>query len=255
MDQNESESDKDRLAVRFLGSGDAFGSGGRLQACISVRAADAHVLLDCGATSLVGLRRAGVDPGTVDAVLVSHLHGDHFAGIPFLVLDAQFSHRRRPLLVVGPPGVQERVVQAMEVLFPGSAATRRDFELRFLELPERAPRAVGPFTVSAYPVAHASGAPAYGLRLARGNTTIAYSGDTEWTDSLVDLARETDLFLCEAYFFDKAVRNHLSYATLAAHRDELGCRRLVLVHPSADMLARRAEVGDEIAEDGQTLVL
>jgi len=241
--------------VCFLGSGDAFGSGGRLQACISVRAAGAHVLLDCGATSLVALHRAGVDPASVDAVLVSHLHGDHFGGLPFMVLDAQFSHRRRPLLVVGPPGVQERVVQAMDVLFPGSAGTRRAFELRFLELAERTPRAVGTLDVTAYPVAHASGAPAYGLRLAHGATTIAYSGDTEWTATLVDLAHDADLFICEAYFFDKAVSNHLSYATLAAHRDELRCRRLVLVHPSADMLGRRAEVREEIAEDGLTLDL
>lgn len=247
--------DLDHLTVCFVGSGDAFGSGGRLQACISVRAADAHVLLDCGATSLVALRRAGIDPGSVDAVLVSHLHGDHFGGLPFLVLDGQFSHRQRPLLVVGPPGVQERVLQAMEILFPGSAGTRRAFELRFLELPERTPQTVGTFTATAYPVTHASGTPAYGLRLTRGATTIAYSGDTQWTPSLVDLAQAADLFICEAYFFDKAVRNHLSYTTLAAYRHELRCRRLVLVHLSADMLDRRAEVREEIAEDGLMLVV
>src|SRR5215216_441431 len=109
------------VAVRFLGSGDAFGSGGRFQACISVRAHEAHVLLDCGATTLVAMRRLGVDPGSVDAVVVSHLHGDHFGGLPFLVLDAQFSRRERPLVVAGPPGVEERVRAAMEVLFPGSS--------------------------------------------------------------------------------------------------------------------------------------
>src|SRR5919204_495218 len=105
----------------FLGSGDAFGSGGRLQACISVRSEQAHVLLDCGASSLVAMKRLGVEPNSVDAVVLTHLHGDHFGGIPFLVLDGQFSRRERPLLVAGPPGTRERVVQAMEVLFPGSS--------------------------------------------------------------------------------------------------------------------------------------
>ncbi len=87
------------LTVQFVGAGDAFGSAGRFQACISLRGAATHVLLDCGASSLVALKRLGLDPGSVDVVLVSHLHGDHFGGLPFLVLDAQFGRRERPLLV------------------------------------------------------------------------------------------------------------------------------------------------------------
>lgn len=63
------------MEATFLGSGDAFGSGGRFQACISLRAAGVHALLDCGSTSLVAMRRAGVDPGSVDAVIVSHFDG------------------------------------------------------------------------------------------------------------------------------------------------------------------------------------
>jgi ribonuclease BN (tRNA processing enzyme) len=82
------------LTVTFAGSGDAFGSGGRYQACIHVRSPGCEpVLLDCGATSLSALKRLGLDPGEVGAVFVSHLHGDHFAGLPFLILDGQFSHR------------------------------------------------------------------------------------------------------------------------------------------------------------------
>ena len=102
------------LIVRFVGSGDALGSGGRFQTCISVQSEVAHVLLDCGASSLIAMKRLGVDPGSVDAVVVTHLHGDHFGGIPFLVLDGQFNRRVRPLLVAGPPGVRQRVVQALE---------------------------------------------------------------------------------------------------------------------------------------------
>jgi len=121
------------VTVQFVGTGDAFGTGGRLQACISVRWPAGHVLLDCGATSLVGLKRLGVDPGSVDAVLVSHLHGDHFGGLPFLILDQQFACRERPLLVAGPAGLGDRLHAAMEVLFPGSSGVRRRF-------PDRGPR-------------------------------------------------------------------------------------------------------------------
>ena len=191
------------LEVSFPGSGDAFGSGGRFQACIAVRGEAGHVLLDCGATSLVALKRLGIDPETVDAVFVSHLHGDHFGGIPFLVLDAQFGRRERPLTVVGPPGVRERVTRAMEVLYAGSSTIERRFELRFVELPERVVTVVGEFAVTGYAVSHESGAPAYGLRLRCAGKTIAYSGDTAWTDALVELADGADLFICECYSFDK----------------------------------------------------
>ncbi len=102
------------MIVRFLGSGDIVGSGGRFQACISVQTAASHILLDCGTSSLIAMRRLELDPGTVDTIVLTHLHGDHFGGIPFFVLDAQFSRRNRPLTVAGPPGTEARV-RAAEV--------------------------------------------------------------------------------------------------------------------------------------------
>src|SRR5262249_41718552 len=98
-----------------------------------------------------------------------------------------------------------------------------------------------------------SGAPAYALRVAWGGRVVAYSGDTEWTESLVDAADGADLFICEAYFFDKAVRYHLAYTALRANRARLRCRRLILTHPSADLLAHLAEVDEQVADDGLTL--
>ena len=107
--------------------------------------------------------------------------------------------------------------------------------------------------VTAVPVIHASGAPAYGLRVALGGAVVGYSGDTEWTEALLEVADAADLFICEAYSFDKPIRHHLSYATLREHRARLDCRRLIVTHLGADMLARRAELAQEIAEDGLAL--
>jgi ribonuclease BN (tRNA processing enzyme) len=241
------------ITVQFVGSGDAFGSGGRFQACISLRWGQAHVLLDCGASSLVALKRLGLEPSSIDAVLISHLHGDHFGGIPFLVLDQQFGRRERPLLVAGPPGLATRVVQAMDVLFPGSAQVQRRFDLRLIELSARLAVQVGPVEATAVPVVHASGAPAYGLRVAADDRLVAYSGDTEWTEALIELAAGADLFICEAYVFDKPIKYHLSYAALHEHRARLGCRRLILTHPGDDLLQRRAALDTDLAEDGLVL--
>ena len=243
------------VLVRFLGSGDAFGSGGRFQTCIRVQSDGGSVLIDCGASSLVAMKQQGVEPNSIDAVLLTHLHGDHFGGLPFLILDAQFSRRDRPLVIAGPAGAEARVRAAMEVLFPGSSTTRQRFELRFVELQRGEARPIGPISVTPYPVSHASGAPAQALRVVCDGRVIAYSGDTAWTDTLLDASADADLFICEAYFFEKQVPYHLDYQTVTAHRAMLTCRRLVLTHMNADMLARQDGVACERAADGMTIVL
>ena len=75
------------MRMHILGCGDAFGSGGRNQSGYLVEANDRLFLLDCGPTTLLAMKRAGIDPGRLDAILVSHLHGDHFGGIPFFFIE------------------------------------------------------------------------------------------------------------------------------------------------------------------------
>lgn len=242
-----------------MGSGDAFGSGGRFQTCIYVRSDEPdakRMLFDCGASSLVAMKRFGVETSDIDVILLSHLHGDHFGGLPFFILESHYvSERQKPLVVAGPPGLEARITQAMEVLYPGSSETLREFALKFVELREGTETAFGSFAVTPYPVAHSSGAPAYALRVAYGDKVLAYSGDTEWTDALIRAASGADLFICECNFFEKVIPNHLNYRTLMGHREELGCRRLVLTHMGEEMLRRIGELDVEGAEDGKSYVL
>lgn len=90
-----------------------------------------------------------------------------------------------------------------------------------------------------------------------GGKTVAYSGDTEWTPTLVSVARDADLFVCEAYSWERDLKYHLSLKTALARRAELGCRRMILTHMSDEVLARRAELEVEVetAEDGLTITL
>jgi len=245
------------VTVQFLGSGDAFGSGGRFQTCICVSFEGRRFLIDCGASALISMKRFGVSPALIDAILVTHLHGDHFGGLPFFILDAQFlSKRTRPLAVAGPLGLDLRLRQAMEVLFPGSSATEQRFTIELMELKERQPTGVaaGP-VVTAYRVSHESGAPSYALRVECGDKVIAYSGDTEWDDTLIEVASDADLFICEAYFFDKRVRHHLDYRSLRARVHDLRCRSLILTHMNEDLLNRLPDVDVECAEDGKSITV
>lgn len=243
-----------QVRLHFVGSGDAFGNGGRFQTCFWLEGAGESLLIDCGATTLTALKAAAIEPNDIGAVVLTHLHGDHFGGIPFLVLDGQFRRRERALTIAGPPGTRERVEAAMELLFPGSVGASRRFEIEFVDLHERAPVAVGPATVTAVPVEQPD-TPACALRVEYGGRVVAYSGDTPWTDGLVEIAAGADLFVAEAYFFDRRVPYHLDYATLHANRDRLRCRRLVLTHMSPDMLARQSEAEWECARDGMVVAL
>lgn len=244
------------VTIQFLGSGDAFGSGGRYQTCILVAAEDLRFLIDCGASSLIAMKRWGVNPSGIDIILLTHLHGDHFGGIPFLILEAQLiSKRTKPLMIAGPPGLERRVHDAMETLFPGSSGVQQRFAIEFIELKEGEAATIKSLSVTPYRVLHESGAPSFALRIGVDGKVISYSGDTEWTDALIRAAKGADLFICEAYYLEKKIKFHLDYRTLMSHRTALGCRRLVLTHMSEELLNRLGSVEAECAEDGMRIVL
>ena len=246
----------DAVSVQFLGCGDAFGSGGRLQTCIYVNSGSARFLLDCGASSMSALKRWHVKPNSVNAILLTHLHGDHFGGLPFFILDAQLvSKRTQPLSIAGPAGAEERIHAAQEVLFPGSSQVQQRYPIDYFEWTHGRPTQIAGLRITPYQVVHASGAPPYALRVECEGKVIAYSGDSEWTDALITVAQGADLFICEAYYFDKQMRYHLDYRTLSAHRDALDCKRLMLTHMNDDLLGRLENVEAEYAEDGRQLIL
>jgi ribonuclease BN (tRNA processing enzyme) len=145
---------------------------------------------------------------------------------------------------------RERLRQVFEGLYPGAAGAENPFELRFAELGAGAPCEFGPAVVTPFEVSHQSGAPSYSLRVEYGGKVIAYSGDTSWTDSLLEAARGADLFICECNYFDQDVPGHLDYRTLRAHSSQLTCRRLVLTHMGDQMLEHLDEVEAETATDG-----
>jgi ribonuclease BN (tRNA processing enzyme) len=238
--------------VRFIGSGDAFGSGGRFQACILLEHDGFRALLDCGATSLVALRRASIDPGTIDAVIVTHYHGDHSGGVPYLILDGQFTKRTRALVIAGPPPAQQRIATLFEAALPTSSSTAQTFGPRYLDLGSE-PTAIGPLTVAALPVDHLPETEPRGLRIGVGGRTIAYTGDTAWCDALPKLADASDLLIAECYTFTKAIPRHLSHADLIAHRADLGAKRIVLTHPGPEALSHRSELAWDLADDGLEL--
>ncbi len=228
---------------------------GGFQTCFLVCCESAQFLIDCGASSFIAMKQFGVRRERIDMILLTHLHGDHFGGIPFFILDAQFSGRTQPLVLAGPAGVKSRVEETMEALFPGSSPVRRKFEIAYVEWKEREAVSLGSIQVTPWPVIHPSGGQPFALRIEAQGKVIGYSGDTEWTDALVHVAQETDLFVCESYTYEKRIKFHLNYQALREHRNQRGCRRLFLTHMSEEMLSKVQGIENEIAEDGRQVSL
>src|SRR5436190_3591605 len=139
------------MQLQFIGCGDALGSGGRSNTCFHVTGERVNFLIDCGASSLPALKRLGVARDAIDLILITHFHGDHFGGLPFLLLDAQFTRRSRPLVIAGPQGIETRMKQAMEVMFEHSSKTSPRFELSVVALAPEETRSFGGVTVTPYP--------------------------------------------------------------------------------------------------------
>ena len=242
------------IKITFLGTGDAFGHGGRLQPCILVETPSRRFLMDCGATVMPAMHRYGIAPNDIELILISHLHGDHFGGLPFFILDAQLhSKRRAPLTIVGPERTKQRLNDAMEIMFPGSSGIEQKFSMNVMELQPETPWRYHEITVHSLEVIHPSGSPALAFRLEIGDKVIAYTGDTEWFDGLIPILKNADLLIAESYFYEKPIKYHLNYRTLMEQLPALKPRKLLLTHMSQDMLDRLEQLDAEAAHDGQEI--
>lgn len=241
------------VEVRFLGSGNAFAAGGRGHACILVTAPEGRILLDCGSSALPAIT-AACDPASIDAVAITHLHGDHFGGLPFLAMQQQYAGRTRPLTFGGPPSLGARFLEAASALYVDYFDTPFPYELSFLTLHET-PKRLGPAEVEARPVTHVASSEPHGLRVRIGGKLIAYSGDAAWSEALPRLADGADLFICEATTYTTNDPVHLSAREIVAHRDELRAKRIVVTHLGAEALANLDRLGIQHAVDGTVLDL
>jgi len=245
------------MRLTIVGSGDAFGSGGRANTCFWLETGRGTLLVDCGASALPVLKARALDPNRIDAIVLSHLHGDHFGALPFLLLDGQFLSRRdKPLLVAGPPGTRARLDAALEVFFPKSTGSKWRFPWRVEEIPVGVAGEVLGHSLITAEVIHQSGAPSTAIRLSDGVATFAYSGDTEWTEALLPIADGADLFVCECYAYAGKLTGHMTWEILHSRLNDLRARRIMLTHMGPTMLARLDEpraAGVLIADDGLTI--
>lgn len=211
-------------------------------------------MLECGPGVLAGMKKAGVATDLPDSILISHLHGDHFGGVPFLFLEYLFENpRERPLVIAGPPTTRERIDTVYAGLYREAHLRKLDFEVSYLEIRPGEGFELPGFSGEAFEVPHGAHPFALAYRLtADDGSSVLFSGDSAWTEDFVTHSEGADLFLCECCFLDRQSGFHVNYRELMANRDRLGCARLLLTHVGAEV--RGAEALElELATDGMVI--
>jgi ribonuclease BN (tRNA processing enzyme) len=247
------------MRLTIIGCGDAFGAGGRLQTSFHVRSRSSTFLIDCGATTLIGMHRLGLATNDIDMVCVTHLHGDHFGGLPWLLIDAQYASKRtRPLVVTGPRGIEKRFLTAAEAVYPDITKCPCAFGFEFIEYEEQVPLSLKGVDITPFEVKHPSGAPPYALRFGIEDKVLSFTGDTGWTENLAPAAQGADLLISECFQYDVKLPIHLDYKTIDANYERLGAKQVLLTHMGEEMLANVDKVDPSrylLAKDGMTLDL
>ena len=221
-----------------------------------LRAPTGGVLIDCGATTCAGLNELGIPREEIDTLLISHFHGDHFGGIPLLLLASLYEDQRKaPLRIAGPPGIEARVRGLAAAM--GYAMEGRDwsFEISFDELPVGRELELGPTRVRSFETHHTPDSIPHGLVLDFAGQCIAYSGDTGWFDELPSQVAGADLFICECTYHSEGFEYHLNYELLLEQRRHFDCNRMVLTHLGREMQALRGHAELETADDGYAVQL
>ena len=223
-----------RVKVTVIGCSGSYAGPDSAASCYLVEARDVdepdrtwRLLIDLGSGALGALQRHA-DPLTIDAVLISHLHADHFFDISgYYVLRKYHPLGPQPRIPVwGPKATRSRVARAYGL--PLDPGMNEEFEFKRLR---KGTFSVGPFTVTAKRMDHPI--EAYGFRIECDGRSFAYSGDTAACDNLTELARGADLLLAEAAFRDDADNPehiHMTGSQAAVIARDARVGMLVLTH-------------------------
>lgn len=238
--------------MTVIGSGDAFGTGGKYQTCFWLEMDGKNLLVDCGASAPLAIKRAGKSIRDIDAIFITHFHGDHFGGLPFILTELAYIVRDTDHIIdiVGPEGVEDRVMQVQEAMYAGSS----EFILPIVQFHEY--KHIGSWLnceIQTFPMNHSELSKAQAIRLASGGHVFAYSGDGEWSDSLVKLSDNSDLMIIECYDYEKQTPGHLNYQTIMKNRHLLKCRQLYLTHPGPEMIDKTDRLEIPSLADGMEL--
>lgn len=214
------------LRLTFIGSGNAFSPNGL---CCNGFLVNERHLFEAPPQALSSLNHLGVDPNTIEDVVISHHHGDHFLGLPFLLLHWKWQGRTRPVRIVGPRGTAALGQEIAEKVFP-AVTEQTSYEAQWIDLEAGERVALGALEVEAHRVEHDPGLSdclGYACRL--NGRRFAYTGDTRLCAAVLDLTRGQELLVSECASRESCIPVHMNL------RDDMPRVRAAL-SPEAQLL-------------------
>lgn len=203
-------------------------------------AARRALLLDCGFTAPFALYRYADNPTDLDAIYLTHFHGDHFFGLPALLLRFWEEGRAKPLTIVGQAGLQRTVETLMDLAYP-NFRKKWAFPVAYVEVADGDAVAVAGFQLSVAASEHSQTNLA--ARVACEGASVFYSGDGRPTEATQALAAGVDLVLHESFSLEADTPGHGTIPGSVAFCRRAGARRLGLVHVRRDIRRdRRPEI-------------
>jgi ribonuclease BN (tRNA processing enzyme) len=222
------------LELSFLGSGNAFTPGGRYWSSFLL---NGRYLLDAPPTLLPHLKRLGVPLTDIRVIFISHFHGDHFLGLPFLLLEyLHMTPRREDLHIVGPPGVEEKIERLADMAFPNLSSANAGYRRRYLEVEPNRQLTVDDLPFQAFLMKHANDTlTSFGYSLRLAEKVIAYTGDAELSDGLFALAEGADVLVLDCNYSQGRGPEHVSFADVPEIRRRLpSSTTIILTHLEAE---------------------
>ncbi len=221
------------MELTFLGSGNAFASGGRYWSSFLV---DRQYLFDAPPTVLPHLKRLGVSLPNLEVIFLSHRHGDHFMGLPFLLLEFVYlTPRSKDLFIVGPPGVEPWMEDFAERCYP-HITRDAGYRRRYVEVQPRTEQTAGPLRFRAVPMNHVKESmDAFGYSVRINGKTVAYTGDTMFCDEIFDLAEGADILVVDATYSEGSGPEHMGLDDIRVIRRRIRPETaMVLTHLNGD---------------------
>jgi ribonuclease BN (tRNA processing enzyme) len=241
------------MKMTVLGCGDAFGSEGRFNTSFYLEEGNHKLLVDCGASTLIRLKQLRIPVDQIDTVIITHFHGDHYGGLPFLMISNWIEYQRTtPLTIIGPKNIKEKAIGLQEALYPGTTNVIESMDITFKEFEDF--RWVNHKDISIYArmVSHAPPSNPHGVKVKIGEKVFAFSGDTEWNDSLIDIAEASDAFVVECNNYSEDSPGHLSYKTIMEKKDLFNTKKIYLTHMGSEVIGQ-SQLELERLEDGMVL--
>lgn len=242
------------IELTFLGTGNAFAPTRYWSSFLM----NDRYLFDAPPTLLAHLKKLGKDPNAIDAIFISHFHGDHYFGLPFLLLEyAELAPRTRPLTIVGPPGIAKRIQSVTDLAFSNVFRKDRGYDLKFVEAHNGRGDHIGGCEFIARKVKHVDGLECFSYRVTTPDGIVAYSGDTVMCDALVPIADGADVFVVECSCWGDNCGPHLNPANIVQLRGEISpATKFILTHIGAGEAPKAlTDLGILVADDLKTITL